>query len=186
MNTLFRIILLLLSLFTFALNSSFADTANTPGFSIRSVRDHGEQAENFQQMAFDHRFGSETLWVSREILLDENDLLSIELVSLEGVFSQTVDGLKKRSQQGGGNKSIENPARKQIYEVHIRLNPKGSKKFETVTRTHVGKRLAITLNDRVLLSPSVMESIVSGLIILKITNSKDQAEKLASELKELL
>ncbi len=64
-------------------------------------------------------------------------------------------------------------------EVHMELNPDGTKTFAKVTGMNVGKQLAIVLDGRVESAPNIKEKIPSGSARIDGMGSMEEAQDLA-------
>jgi len=69
---------------------------------------------------------------------------------------------------GGGN-----------YEIQFSLRPEGAKKFGDFTSAHVGKQLAIVLNDAIKSAPNIKTAITGGEGIIEGDFTREEAEDLA-------
>lgn len=69
------------------------------------------------------------------------------------------------------------------WNVVIRFDGRGAAQFADVTTTHVGRRLALVLGDRVLSAPYVMDPILGGEVVISGNFTEAQAAQLAVELR---
>jgi protein-export membrane protein SecD len=65
------------------------------------------------------------------------------------------------------------------YYISIELNDQGSKHFEDYTAKHIGRHLAIILNDKIYSAPIIREKIPGGRMIIEGNLSKEEASDLA-------
>jgi preprotein translocase subunit SecD len=72
------------------------------------------------------------------------------------------------SRTGGGN-----------YEIQFSLRPEGAKKFGDFTSAHVGKQLAIILNDVIKTAPNIKTAITGGQGVIEGDFTREEAEDLA-------
>jgi preprotein translocase subunit SecD len=71
------------------------------------------------------------------------------------------------SRTGGGN-----------YEIQFSLRPDGAKKFGDFTSGHVGKQLAIVLNDVIKSAPNIKTAITGGEGVIEGNFTREEAEDL--------
>ena len=63
--------------------------------------------------------------------------------------------------------------------VSLSLNRAGARKFSRVTGANIGKRLAIVLDDKVYMAPSIRSKIPNGQAIIEGSGSVDEANDIA-------
>jgi hypothetical protein len=83
------------------------------------------------------------------------------------------------------NRQIQDAAPKQEYYstwVEVRLTQEGSDRLANITATHVGKMLAIFLEDSIVSTPIVQMKVTAGRISFPVANDK-LADSIASRLK---
>lgn len=66
--------------------------------------------------------------------------------------------------------------------IHVNFTDDGTKRFAEATRAHVGKRLAILIDGKILSAPTVREPITNGSAQIS-GFGKEEAEKIAALLK---
>lgn len=63
--------------------------------------------------------------------------------------------------------------------VRITLDPAASGRLATITRAHIGKPLAVTLDGAVVATPTVMEPIETGELVISAAVTLAEADALA-------
>lgn len=87
-------------------------------------------------------------------------------VVVTGAELRQARGIQSRT--GGGN-----------YEIQFSLRPEGAKKFGDFTSGHVGKQLAIVLNDVIKSAPNIKTAITGGEGVIEGDFTQEEAEDLA-------
>jgi len=70
------------------------------------------------------------------------------------------------------------------YEVRMKLDRRGTKLFEKVTRENVGRNLAIVLDDTIFSAPTIKVPIPDGVAVITGSFSPEEARDLAVVLRE--
>lgn len=70
------------------------------------------------------------------------------------------------------------------YEVRMRLDRRGTKLFEKVTRENVGRNLAIVLDDTIFSAPTIKVPIPDGVAVITGSFTPEEARDLAVVLRE--
>lgn len=73
--------------------------------------------------------------------------------------------------------------RDQGFKVNLKFSSQGSKKFELVTGNLIGKRLAIILDNRVIIAPTVNQKITGGSAEITGIQSIDEARNVSALIK---
>jgi len=67
-------------------------------------------------------------------------------------------------------------------EIQLQFNAEGTKKFREITQKSIDKRVAIYLDDKVVIAPTVQSAITDGLAVITGGFTIDQAKTLATQL----
>ncbi len=65
------------------------------------------------------------------------------------------------------------------YLVHLIFNSEGTKRFAAITRAYIGKRLAVVLDDKVVIAPVIKSSIPDGRAVIENIASLQRAREVA-------
>lgn len=65
------------------------------------------------------------------------------------------------------------------YDVTVFLNKSGAEKFHALTKSLIGKKLAVILDGELLTAPEIMEAISGGTFQISGAFTKDEADKIA-------
>lgn len=103
-----------------------------------------------QEMVLKHLDSEETLHVDRNIALHDRDFLKMEVIN---------------GQDGGA-------------AILITMTEEGKKKLAELTREMVGKRLAITADQSVIMAPMVQEPIPNGVLQISGNLTREKSEGL--------
>lgn len=66
--------------------------------------------------------------------------------------------------------------------IGIRLTPAGTRRLAELTRDHVGGRLAVVLDGKVVMSPTIRSEITDGLVTLTGNFTKRRCEEIAQRM----
>lgn len=106
--------------------------------------------------------GSQALWVSKEILLDQHDIEDVNVLA---------------STWESGDKSGTN------YSLEVTFTEAGKEKFARVTGQGIGRELAIVANGHVLSHPKINESIPGGVCEIAGAFTQEEAESLTKAIR---
>lgn len=92
--------------------------------------------------------------------------------------------VKRRPEITGGSLKSTTPAVGQYGEpiVSFNLDSKGGKIFAIVTEQNVGRRLAIVLDNEVLMAPVIIRTITNGSGVIKGNFTQEEAQDIANVL----
>jgi preprotein translocase subunit SecD len=107
------------------------------------------------------RWGTETLHVRREVVLDGGDLLDARAEGATG-------------------------ANRGLHSVRLRFTEGGARKLHQITSSAVGKRLAIIVDDEPLTAPVISRPITEQEIALGTYLKRAEAQQVASKLRRAL
>lgn len=107
-----------------------------------------EPTRDSQDMILKHKETEVTVHVDRNIVLQDKDFKEMTLIEGENV------------------------------SIRVALTDEGARKFADLTRKLVGKRLAITANNRLLSAPVVQQPITGGYIQISGNMTKKEAEEI--------
>jgi preprotein translocase subunit SecD len=150
----------LLSVGVIALAAVAADPSKSQIVQMRLVLD--KPSTDSEQMVLVHKNGenstNEPLPVQKRTLLDQTALKSAKVI---------IDPL--------GHPEIE-----------IKFTKAGQKQFAELTRKNIDKRLAIVIDGRVYSAPIIRSEVAGGIAKIAGSFSKQEAEQLASKVRESL
>ncbi len=106
----------------------------------------------------------EILWVSKEVLLDQNDLQTTAVVTSTPALSNV-------------------PGRP---EIEVTFTPNGRRQFADVTRQSINKRLAIIINGQVVSAPVIKSEISGGTAMISGDFSPSEAKELSNSINKAL
>lgn len=148
----------------------YADVVSVPVQNVRAVQRALQMPEVQNVIPSDVQF----LWATKPVIMGEQSFQRLYLVKKEaellGAMLSNAD-----VQIDGGSTSL----RAGQAEVHMELNPEGTKLFAKVTGMNVGKQLAIVLDGRVASAPNIKEKIPSGSARIDGMGTMDEAKDLA-------
>ena len=73
------------------------------------------------------------------------------------------------------------------HVISVEMTPDGAAKLEQVTRENIGRRLAIVLDGRIVVAPTIRSSVSKAVAIsLGPSHHDDDLKKLSIELEQLL
>jgi preprotein translocase subunit SecD len=113
-----------------------------------------EPTRDSKDMILKHKETEETVHVDRNIVLYDKYFKEISIVEGDDV------------------------------SILITLTDEGTKKFADLTKEMVGKRLAITANNRLLSAPVVQQPITEGTLQISGNMTKEQAEEMVALFKK--
>ncbi len=148
----------------------YADVVSVPVQNVRAVQRALQMPEVQDVIPSDVQF----LWATKPVVMGEQSFQRLYLVKKEaellGAMLSNAD-----VQIDGGSTSL----RAGQAEVHMELNPEGTKIFAKVTGMNVGKQLAIVLDGRVASAPNIKEKIPSGSARIDGMGTMEEAKDLA-------
>lgn len=114
------------------------------------------------------------LWGTREIAMNDQAFQRLYVVKKEAELLGSMLSNADVQIDGGSASLSAGQA-----EVHMELNPDGTKLFAKVTGNNVGKQLAIVLDGRVESAPNIKEKIPQGSARIDGMGSMEEAQDLA-------
>jgi preprotein translocase subunit SecD len=152
-----RQFLSILSVLLLACSAFAAGRLHPSAFELRSVSEAA--SPDTVPTSFSSGEQTETLHLSRDPLLD------VTAVKSAGVSTDPLSG---------------SPI------VQIVFNTEGTKKFSDITAQHVGKRIAILVDGKVLIAPIVRAPISGGRAHIAGNLTKEEAEKIAKRINDAI
>jgi SecD/SecF fusion protein len=148
----------------------YSDVVSVPTQNIRAV----QRALQLPEVQAAIPSDVQLLWGSREVNMGEQAFQRLYVVKKEAELLGSM--LSNADVQiDGGSSSLHAGS----AEVHMELNPDGTKTFAKVTGMNVGKQLAIVLDGRVESAPNIKEKIPSGSARIDGMGSMEEAQDLA-------
>jgi preprotein translocase subunit SecD len=154
--------------------AAFADPATAARvFQMRLVVAQGPQsarlsdAERMQLIKTNSATGQtygEILWVSKTVLIDQNDLQTTTVVT-STLSTSNVPGTP---------------------EIDVTFTPKGSKRFAEVTRQNINNRLAIIIDGQIVSAPVIKTEIPGGKAMIDGSFTQSEAKELSSKINQAL
>lgn len=144
-----------------------------PVFQMRLIVAQGPQGakpENAERMSLvvtnsaTGRTHADTLWVSKEILIDQSDLQMTTVVTTTPATSNV-------------------PGRP---EIDVTFTPKGRKRFAEVTRQSINKRLAIIIDGQIVSAPVIKSEIPGGTAVISGSFTQSEALELSDKINQAL
>ena len=162
--------------FSLALTGMAADPSNESVFQIRLVVDHS--STNADEMVYERHNGKheikETIWVERKCLLDASAIESAEVESHQP-SSENIPGVPET-----WHAAIDTNVQ---TSINFRLTKIGAKQLEAVTSENAGKRIAFFVGGKIRMVPMIGEPITTGDFMVHSSFTKDEADKIVSDIK---
>lgn len=64
----------------------------------------------------------------------------------------------------------------------VKLNKEAAKVFENFTRDNIGKKLAIIVNDKLLMAPIINDKIAGGKVQVSMNSTEEEVDKLVKDI----
>lgn len=163
----------LVSIFFCAIASLTGPVSAAPVFQMRLVVGEGPQAQfekNAEPMPLiitnnaTGQIHGDILWVSKTVLIDQNDLQTTTVVT----------GTSSTSKRLGAP------------EIEVTLTPEGSKRLAEATRHNINKHLAIIIDGRVVSAPVIKSEISGGKAMISGHFSQSEALLLSNRINQVL
>lgn len=71
-------------------------------------------------------------------------------------------------------------------QITITFTPEGGKRIEKITQKHIGKQLAMVFEGKVLIAPSIHESISSGAFTIAGSFTETEAKEMVSKINKAI
>ncbi len=115
---------------------------------------------------------------NKEVAIDPNSKdVAIDPSSLEPNFENTdLDGSQLRRSSVVFDPTTGEP------QIQLQFNADGTKKFRTITENNIGKRVAIYLDETMLIAPVVNSAILDGIAVISGGFTVDQAKLVSTQL----
>jgi preprotein translocase subunit SecD len=148
----------------------YSDVVSVPSSNIRAV----QRALLLPEVQAVIPSDVQLLWGTREIAMGDQSFQRLYVVKKEAELLGSMLSNADVKIDGGSSSLSAGQA-----EVHMELNPDGTKLFAKVTGMNVGKQLAIVLDGRVESAPNIKEKIPSGSARIDGMGSMEEAQDLA-------
>lgn len=148
----------------------YSDVVSVPSQNIRAVQRTLQLPEVQAAIPGDVQI----LWGTREVAMNDQAFQRLYVVKKEAELLGSMLSNADVQIDGGSASLSAGQA-----EVHMELNPDGTKLFAKVTGNNVGKQLAIVLDGRVESAPNIKEKIPQGSARIDGMGSMEEAQDLA-------
>jgi len=148
----------------------YSDVVSVPAQNIRAI----QRALQLPEVQAVIPSDVQLLWGTREIAMGDQAFQRLYVVKKEAELLGSMLSNADVQIDGGSQSLSAGQA-----EVHMELNPEGTKTFAKVTGMNVGKQLAIVLDGRVESAPNIKEKIPSGSARIDGMGSMEEAQDLA-------
>ncbi len=148
----------------------YSDVVSVPSQNIRAV----QRALALPEVQAVIPSDMQVLWGTREINMTDQSFQRLYVVKKEAELLGSMLSNADVNIDGSSSSLRAGQA-----EVHMELNPEGTKTFAKVTGMNVGKQLAIVLDGRVESAPNIKEKIPSGSARIDGMGSMEEAQDLA-------
>lgn len=115
-----------------------------------------------------------------EVYADSHILLSLDDIESATVGKNTPFPNWYREQFK--TRGVDLPPETHRYRITIRFTENSSKKLYSVTRKNIGKSLGIFINQKLIISPKIMEPISGGLISVTGQYTQEEAQEIADNI----
>jgi hypothetical protein len=172
----------LLSIFLFV-STAQAESLSCKELSFRRVHDGtpGDTSLYIPLSPIGGRYGSETYWVENEVLLDASIIEQSTIKTSERKFPTE---LMERIKREHPNEEIRF-ASKPTASIVIMLKQENPSRFYQMTKENVGSRIALVLNDKLLMAPFIREPIDGNEIHVTGAFSVNEAEQINQRINSL-
>ncbi|HNW60818.1 MAG TPA: protein translocase subunit SecD [bacterium] len=148
----------------------YSDVVSVPSQNIRAVQRTLQLPEVQAIIPSDVQL----LWGTRQVAMGDQSFQRLYVVKKEAELLGSMLSNADVNIDGSSTSLRAGQA-----EVHMELNPEGTKTFAKVTGMNVGKQLAIVLDGRVESAPNIKEKIPSGSARIDGMGSMEEAQDLA-------
>ena len=148
----------------------YSDVVSVPSQNIRAV----QRALQLPEVQGVIPSDVQLLWGTREVAMGDHSFQRLYVVKKDAELVGSMLSNADVKLDGGSSSLSTGRA-----EVHMELNPDGTKTFAKVTGMNVGKQLAIVLDGRVESAPNIKEKIPSGSARIDGMGSMEEAQDLA-------
>ena len=100
----------------------------------------------------------ENLYLYKEPFLTEKDIIKAKIT----------DGIIRR------------------YDILIEFNEEGSKKLSQVTRENINKKIAITIDGKIIMTPFVQSEIYGGKAMITGEKDENQTKKIVEKINQMI
>jgi preprotein translocase subunit SecD len=105
----------------------------------------------------------ENYWVANKVELDSNDIKTIKIKIMTQSASGKEEYVEVSSKQIASTPELRSPSMKG-YIATLFFTEEGAKKIENVTEKNIYRRLAVILNNRLLMAPRIQDKITGNEI----------------------
>lgn len=163
------------------------ESHNTSPFEMRAVFDGSAQPDNssyFKMQLSPPVNGEKEVWVSKELLLDANTLQGASISKTKPLLSpEEIEQLKKHPDYNSKKDDLMT-----VFLVggqpSLNIEFNAPEKLRTATVKHKGQRLALILDNKLLMAATVIEPISGGVMSIPMM-SEEEAVTIMKRIKQL-